>query len=258
MAWARKFDACLSCGKTDAPHHAHGLCLPCYNKTPDAKRTDAAYYTAHRGEIQLYRKIHKDEFAARDKAYNQNHLEEKRVQRRQYYEAHKALVQAKRHIYYIENRERLLAQKRERRLEMKNGDATVKDLFYSKGRARGHEYYLKNKEQVQASHKAWQQANPERWRALQSAKAIRRHYHLQAVKVGLIDYSMIGRRDRMMCGICHKRVAKKDFSIDHIVPLSKGGVHAEWNLQVAHLRHNIQRGAGRIPAQMRFALDVVN
>ncbi len=52
-----------------------------------------------------------------------------------------------------------------------------------------------------------------------------------------------------ICGICkegidlrEKHPSKKSFSIDHIVPRSKGGSHSFSNLQAAHLGCNERRG----------------
>lgn len=60
----------------------------------------------------------------------------------------------------------------------------------------------------------------------------------------------IYRRDGWNCGICHKRVdpsievphplAK---TIDHIVPLARGGTHEPKNVQLAHFICNSLRGA---------------
>ncbi len=37
--WARFFDACLSCGETSKPHHAHGYCKSCYSANKRHKDT---------------------------------------------------------------------------------------------------------------------------------------------------------------------------------------------------------------------------
>lgn len=57
-------------------------------------------------------------------------------------------------------------------------------------------------------------------------------------------------RDRSVCGICRERVDLAlewpdplSKSIDHIVPVSRGGAHDPSNCQLAHLRCNISKGA---------------
>lgn len=55
----------------------------------------------------------------------------------------------------------------------------------------------------------------------------------------------IGERDNWICNICGKPVDKNlkypdpmSPSLDHIIPLSKGGKHSEDNIHIAHLRCN--------------------
>jgi 5-methylcytosine-specific restriction endonuclease McrA len=59
----------------------------------------------------------------------------------------------------------------------------------------------------------------------------------------------IGRRDGWICGICAKPIHRwvlhpdpKSASIDHILPLSKGGTHTRANVRIAHLDCNVARG----------------
>jgi 5-methylcytosine-specific restriction endonuclease McrA len=42
------------------------------------------------------------------------------------------------------------------------------------------------------------------------------------------------KRAQGRCGLCGQHVAKNAFEIDHIVPASKGGHHAYYNVQPAH------------------------
>lgn len=60
----------------------------------------------------------------------------------------------------------------------------------------------------------------------------------------LIDYLI--KRDHGRCGICRKPIRAKTGprrpSIDHIVPLSRGGEHALENLQPAHYDCNLSKG----------------
>jgi 5-methylcytosine-specific restriction endonuclease McrA len=67
----------------------------------------------------------------------------------------------------------------------------------------------------------------------------------------------IFERDRWRCGICHKAVRRNvaypdpfSASLDHIVPLSKGGAHSRVNVRLAHLNCNIARGNRGAPEQL--------
>lgn len=68
--------------------------------------------------------------------------------------------------------------------------------------------------------------------------------------IGDIDLDAIKRRDRMVCCICGRKVAEKDLSFDHSVPLSLGGSHTQNNLRVAHRICNSRRGNGCLPVQI--------
>jgi endogenous inhibitor of DNA gyrase (YacG/DUF329 family) len=59
----------------------------------------------------------------------------------------------------------------------------------------------------------------------------------------------IAARDRWKCGLCGKRVLRSKLwphplspSLDHLIPLTKGGVHDPSNVQLAHLRCNSMKG----------------
>lgn len=44
-----------------------------------------------------------------------------------------------------------------------------------------------------------------------------------------------------VCALCGGQMTEDDKSLDHIIPISKGGDHALENLQMAHLRCNQQK-----------------
>lgn len=65
----------------------------------------------------------------------------------------------------------------------------------------------------------------------------------------LINRDEIAARDGWRCGICLKAIDRErrhpdllSASLDHIVPLAKGGKHVRANVQIAHLRCNLRKG----------------
>ena len=64
----------------------------------------------------------------------------------------------------------------------------------------------------------------------------------------------IYKRDRGVCQICHRRVARKALILDHIIPVSFAGTASEDNLRLVHKRCNSARG-NSIPAQIRLPLS---
>lgn len=81
------------------------------------------------------------------------------------------------------------------------------------------------------------------------------HYRREALKrqTAVSDRPVIladiAERDGWKCGLCGKRV-RKDLmhphpmskSLDHVIPLSRGGGHVPENCQLAHLRCNVSKG----------------
>jgi 5-methylcytosine-specific restriction endonuclease McrA len=53
----------------------------------------------------------------------------------------------------------------------------------------------------------------------------------------------VWERDRGVCGICGKWVDFDKFTIDHIIPFSRGGWHCYNNVQIAHGRCNNRKGS---------------
>lgn len=71
----------------------------------------------------------------------------------------------------------------------------------------------------------------------------KRRSRLESVMVEYVDRRIVFERDGWMCGLCGLQVAKADASIDHIVPIAKGGDHTYKNVQIAHLKCNLSKGA---------------
>lgn len=55
-----------------------------------------------------------------------------------------------------------------------------------------------------------------------------------------IDKTKICNWESRICGVCNLFI-EGAFHIDHIIPISKGGPHAVWNLQLAHPFCNLSK-----------------
>lgn len=66
-----------------------------------------------------------------------------------------------------------------------------------------------------------------------------------------VDRWAVYERDGGRCHLCGETVARDDFSLDHLVPLSAGGEHSMRNVATAHLLCNARRGVGGT-AQLRL------
>lgn len=106
---------------------------------------------------------------------------------------------------------------------------------------------------------AWKERNPRRAAAVKArCRALRRG----AQRGQHIDPLAVYERDGWVCGICGKPVDPTrqypdpmSATLDHIVPIARGGIHSLGNLQVAHLECNSRKHSGG-EGQLRLGLEV--
>ena len=93
--------------------------------------------------------------------------------------------------------------------------------------------------------RAYDKAHPESHRE----RAHRRRVKLMAGFVEKVDFATVYERDQGRCHICGKRVEKKEATLDHLIPVSRGGSHRTSNVRIAHRSCNSRRSS-RGPAQL--------
>lgn len=103
--------------------------------------------------------------------------------------------------------------------------------------------YLRHAAKYVARTMQYRKDNPEAFKRFYDAWNHNRRARKAGVQSERIIVSEIAKRDRNKCGICKKRVPLKTRSLDHIIPLSKGGTHTKANVQIAHLLCNQRKGA---------------
>jgi len=108
-------------------------------------------------------------------------------------------------------------------------------------------YRKAHRKQIADYDQTWCKANPDKKRSNDQ------RYRAKKRGVDLKKFSNIEifERDGWMCGICGQKINRKlkwphprSKSLDHIVPLSRGGAHIPQNVQAAHLRCNLSKHAG--------------
>ena len=103
-------------------------------------------------------------------------------------------------------------------------------------------------------HRKWRAKNPDlasaqttHWRKshLGQKAEINRRREVRKRQNGVepIVVARIIERDGMFCHLCEKVVKPDEFSLDHVLPIARGGRHCESNVRVAHRRCNSRRGA---------------
>jgi len=128
-------------------------------------------------------------------------------------------------------------------------------------RARAAAWYAANTERGKANAKRSAKANPERVRATKDrwaklhpeagrATVQRRRVRLRSNPTENFKDTEIFDRDGWICGICGEPIDLRakapngdSVSLDHIVPMARGGSHTRRNVQAAHLACNQFKGA---------------
>lgn len=85
---------------------------------------------------------------------------------------------------------------------------------------------------------AWRKRNPEKSRAL----VHRRRARLKEAFVEDVSEFRLWLKATGRCALCGEPLALADVSVDHIIPLAKGGAHSHANTQATHLVCNAQKG----------------
>lgn len=160
------------------------------------------------------------------KAYREANISRKKANNKAWYGANCEKIKVQSQARYVNNRE-----------------------IY---KARTREYYIANSEAVKAHVKAYREANPEHyaalrkaWRAANPGKVRERNYRRRAQKAGGMTgaefYDWING-ERKVCFYCDIDCAD-NYHVDHIMPLSKGGLHVAANLVIACPSCNMRKGA---------------
>ena len=131
-------------------------------------------------------------------------------------------------------------------------------------------FYSANRAKMTIYNRDWHRNNPARSKKIRD-KYLKKSPHVhkdiglrrRALKMGAIvakvDLRKVPERDNFICQLCRKKVDmalkwphRMSPSIDHIVPLSKGGAHELRNLQLAHLACNTAKGIKSLREQLRL------
>jgi len=189
--------ACKQCRELKE-YYAKGLCRECYNRK---------YREENLGKI---------------KANNRKHYLKNSEKYREYYR--KRIIKnpgenkARAKKYHAENPEKVRESLRKHR---------IKNL--EKIKTNNREYYLKNSVKIKAKWEKWKKENPEKVRE----QKLRRYGYGEAKKgvVGRVITENILKYGILTCEKC-KEQCLDNFHIDHIRPVSKGGLSDYDNLQI--------------------------
>jgi hypothetical protein len=150
---------------------------------------------------------------------------------RKYYRDNCGHLNARRRQWGKENREKSTASARARRAANPERYAAVQRAWREANRDWRRE---------------WKRANPNKIRAMELRRRARK---LEAF-IENVDPAKVYARDNWTCHICGEKVDRKlkhpdplSASLDHVRPLSKGGLHSYANCAASHLQCNLRKHA---------------
>lgn len=211
--------------------------------------TDKAYWENNVEKIAERRKKHyqehRDEVASRVKIYRDNNLNKIREYREQnkehisqrtheYNERNRARIAERTIRYHQENAEKL--REKRKALYAANREAQVQ---------RSAAYRRDHPDKLKASYTRYAQNNPDKIHA----KSALRRARFRNAYVETVSRAKVYERDGGICGLCGEKIELRfkaphpqSLSLDHIIPLTKGGAHTYENAQVAHYGCNSRKG----------------
>jgi 5-methylcytosine-specific restriction endonuclease McrA len=107
-------------------------------------------------------------------------------------------------------------------------------------------YGKKHRDQIQANNKAWRERNPDKVRAHARTCARRRHQRLVG-KITAKQLLAIWEFYSDVCQLCHQPANGETLAIDHIIPISRGGLHVWQNVWPTHGRCNSRKKNNIVP-----------
>jgi 5-methylcytosine-specific restriction endonuclease McrA len=129
--------------------------------------------------------------------------------------------------YYFNNHEKLKEQAR--RWGTKNKDKKYKTTKV---------WRIANREYVNAYMRNLYQEKPEMF----LKRDVKRRAQKRTVRFEPVSLKAILAKHGMICHLCGKRLKKNELTFDHLIPLNRGGPHAQWNLAPAHRTCNSRKG----------------
>lgn len=222
---------CEQCGTAfEAKRSRAQFCKP--------KCARRAYYLSHKPEF----------FAAATRSYWKRREQVLAARRRPDRVAKK---QAYNGAYRERNRESLIEADRRRNVAQRDKRRAYMKAYNARPdvRRRMQQYRQRHAETSRKQNLDWNREHPERLRELRVLGTQRRRALLAQVPAETFLPIDVFKRDRWRCQLCGKRTPKAEVgtnamtapTLDHIVPLSRGGPHTLANTQCACRRCNCRK-----------------
>ena len=205
---------------------------------------DVAAKERYRKDPEKYRKAsrewakaHPEEVKRKAALYSNEHREQLNERRRELHA-----------LEYQQNREQILEKNRRWREANPDKVAALNRLWRKNNPERAKANHLRyrdsHREQINARNAKWAAANPDKRTSCSAVRRARKNGNKVGDLAAINSFrKKVYSKLKIRCYWCREYVLRKDRHIDHIVPLAKGGPHAEWNLCCACGTCNDRKGA---------------
>lgn len=172
--------------------------------------------------------------------------------KRKHYESNREKIKERSKKYYEENKENKKKYQKKYYEENKEAASNYGKRWREVNKEYMDEYrktyYQGNRERINERSRRWRENNKTRMKEILASSRHKRRAKLNGAESEKISQNEVFERDNWMCGICGERVDKNlkfpnvlSASLDHIVPLNKGGTHTYDNVQLAHFGCNSRK-----------------
>jgi 5-methylcytosine-specific restriction endonuclease McrA len=194
----------------------HATCKTCRNKynqeyckNNPGKHAVASkkYYINNKEKCMVVAKKYRVNNPEKVATWQKNNKEKNTVASKKYYMNNKGKCAAASKKYYEKNKERILIRRAE--------------------------YYANNKEKYAVNAKKWWEANPDK----------RNVYETKRRAEKLDQSPRLTQDEKHQIDLIYKKSQElgSDWQVDHVIPLSKGGLHHPGNLQIVTKDYNLQK-----------------
>lgn len=212
-------------------------CTKCKTKKPTTefhKKTSAkSGLCSHcKSCVKKYNAEHKTEIAERGRKYRVKHKVEICKRKQKYHAEHKTEIDKKNKTYYINHKVEIAERKRKYRI--KHAVEIIENR---------RKYCIKHSDKIIEQTRKWRKNNRDKHAAIQAKrranKIAQTPVNADMKKIG--EFYTEARRLTEEIGIPHE--------VDHIIPISKGGLHHEDNLQILTKSENCRK-SDKLPEEL--------
>lgn len=205
----------------------------------------AAYISLNREKYnrnaKKYRAAHLEQVRARERAAYAKEPGKYIATQKRYAERHPEKVKARHKAYRVENSEKRAQVSKEWRERHADHVKSYQDRYEAARRETRkivrRAAYAENPHPHRESAKRWRKANPEKARILRHIRRARKRN--AEGRYSLADVQRLFVLQRGKCPVC--RMSLKNYHVDHIVALARGGSNHPVNLQLLHPLCNMRK-----------------